>query len=62
MWRGLGPSSGGKRVKKEATKQGESWRLSERKPSLPNTYLGLQSPFLIQNQVTVIRVHDGALG
>lgn len=32
------------------------------KGALPNTHLGLQSPLLIQNQVTVVRVYNGSLG
>lgn len=57
--RGLGPSSVGNR-KKEETEQGESKRHREVSSPL-NTHLRLQSPLLIQNQVTVIRVHNGAL-
>ena len=50
-------------MKKEGTEvERESWRHSEGSPSFPNTHLGLQSPLLIQNQVAVVRVHDGALG
>ena len=71
-WGGeLSPSSEDNRRKKEGTGVGERWKHNEGSPASPNsegspaplnTHLGLQSPFLLQNQITVVSVHNGALG